>query len=81
MKNTSYLNEENLTKIRIDFTCSKNVNEFQSSHIGISYINKSLTECPQIKFILYFIIFENNILKEWIWIKKIPGVLSPIPSF
>ena len=62
MKNTLYLNEENLTKIRIDLTCSEKVNEFQNSNIGMSYINISLTESLQIKLISNFIIFENKII-------------------
>ncbi len=55
LKNTSYLGEDDLTKIKIDLTCSENEQEFQNSHIVMSYINKSLTEYPQIKSILLFL--------------------------
>ena len=52
LKNTSYFEEDELTKIRIDLTFSENEQEFQHSHEVVTYINKSLEEYPQIKPIL-----------------------------
>ena len=55
LKNTSYFDEEDLTKIKIDLTLTENEQEFQNSQVVISYINKSLSEYPQIKPILLFL--------------------------
>ena len=52
LKNTTYFEEEDLTKIKIDLTFTENEQEFQNSGVVISYINKSLSEYPQIKPIL-----------------------------
>ena len=55
LKNTSYFEEEELTKINIDLTFTDNEKDFQHSHDIVSYINKSLEEYPQIKPILLLI--------------------------
>ena len=52
MKTTSYFEEEELTKIKIDLTFTESIKDFQHSHSIVSYINKSLEEYPQIKPIL-----------------------------
>ena len=49
LKQTSYLEEEDLSKIKIDLTFTENEQEFQHSHEIVEYINKSLNEFPQIK--------------------------------
>ena len=55
LKNTSYFEEEDLTKINIDLTFTENEKDFQHSNDIVSYINKSLEEYPQIKPILLII--------------------------
>ena len=55
LKNTSYFEEEDLTKINIDLTFTENEKDFQHSNDIVSYINKSLEEYPQIKPILLLI--------------------------
>ncbi len=52
LKITSYLEEEDLSKIKIDLTFTENELDFQNSHESITYINKSLNEYQQIKPIL-----------------------------
>ena len=52
LNNTSYFEETELTKIKIDLTFSENEQEFQHSREVVTYINKSLEEYPQIKPIL-----------------------------
>ena len=49
LKNTSYFEEEDLSRIKIDLTFTDNEQEFQHSHEIVEYINKSLNEYPQIK--------------------------------
>ena len=52
LKITSYLEEEDLSKIKIDLTFTENELDFQNSHESITFINKSLNEYQQIKPIL-----------------------------
>ena len=52
LKNTSYFEEEALTKMKIDLTFTENEQDFQHSQEIVSYINKSIEEYPQIKPIL-----------------------------
>jgi DNA polymerase sigma len=49
LKTTSYFEEEDLFKIKIDLTFTESEQEFQNSHETVSFINKSLSEYPQIK--------------------------------
>ena len=52
LKDASYFEEEDLSKIKIDLTFTENEQEFQHSHEIVTYINKSLEEYPLIKPIL-----------------------------
>ena len=52
LKNTSYFEEEELTKMKIDLTFTESEQDFQHSHDIVLYINKSIEEYPQIKPIL-----------------------------
>ena len=52
LKNASYFEEEDLSKIKIDLTFTENEEEFQHSNEVVTYINKSLEEYPLIKPIL-----------------------------
>ena len=52
LKNNSYFEEEDLSKIRIDLTFTESEEEFQHSHEVVTYISKSLEEYPLIKPIL-----------------------------
>ena len=55
LKNTSYFEEEDLTKINIDITFTESGKDFQHSNDIVSYIKKSLEEYPHIKPILLLI--------------------------
>jgi len=52
LKTTSYFEEEDLSKIKIDLTFTEIEQDFQHSNAVVSYINKSLIDYPLIKPIL-----------------------------
>ena len=61
----SYLEEDDLTKIKIDLTFTENEKEFNNSNDTVNYIKNSLKEYPQIKPMLqilkrYFKIMGMN---------------------
>ena len=65
LKNKSYLDEDDLTKIKIDLTFTESEKEFQSSKDTVDYIKNSVVEYPQIKSMLqilkrYFKIMGMN---------------------
>ena len=49
LESTSYYEEEEITKIKIDLSFTESEQEYQHSSEIISYIKKSLSEYPQIK--------------------------------
>ena len=52
LKTTSYFEEEDLSKIKIDLTFTEIEQDFQHSNAVVSYLNKSLIDYPLIKPIL-----------------------------
>ena len=65
LKQTSYLEEDDLNKIKIDLTFTENEKDFQNSNETVIYIKNSLQEFSQIKPILqilkrYFKIMGMN---------------------
>ena len=65
LKQTSYIEEDDLNKIKIDLTFTENEKEFQNSKDTVNYIKNSLQDFPQIKPMLqilkrYFKIMGMN---------------------
>ena len=65
LKQTSYIEEDDLNKIKIDLTFTENEKEFQNSYDTVNYIKNSLQDFPQIKPMLqilkrYFKIMGMN---------------------
>ena len=65
LKQTSYLDEDDLNTIKIDITFTENEKDFSNSQNTVNYIKSSLEEFPQIKPMLqilkrYFKIMEMN---------------------
>ena len=65
LKQTSYIDEDDLNKIKIDLTFTENEKEFQNSCDTVNYIKNSLQDFPQIKPMLqilkrYFKIMGMN---------------------
>ena len=65
LKQTSYIDEDDLNKIKIDITFTENEKEFQNSKDTVNYIKNSLIDFPQIKPMLqilkrYFKIMGMN---------------------
>ena len=65
LKQTSYFEEDDLNKIKIDITFTENEKDFLNSQNTVNYIKTSLQEFPQIKPMLqilkrYFKIMEMN---------------------
>ena len=65
LKQTSYIDEDDLYKIKIDLTFTENEKEFQNSKDTVNYIKNSLQDFPQIKPMLqilkrYFKIMGMN---------------------
>ena len=78
LKTTSYFEEEDLSKIKIDLTFTESEQEFQNSHESISYINKSLKEYPHIKPILLLL---KRYFKEMNMHKNYTGGLCSFSLF
>ena len=49
LKQTSYFDEDDLNKIKIDLTFTESEKEFQNSKNTVAYIKNSISEYPQIK--------------------------------
>ena len=65
LKQASYIDEDDLYKIKIDLTFTENEKEFQNSNDTVNYIKNSLKDFPQIKPMLqilkrYFKIMGMN---------------------
>ena len=63
LKQTSYLDEDDLNTIKIDITFTENEKDFSNSQNTVNYIKSSLEEYPQIKTML-------QILKRYIKIME-----------